>query len=88
VAARFSPVPIINAGDGGHNHPTQTLADLLTIRREKGQLSGLTVASAAICSLAALCQPDQRHEPLSGYPLCADLPGELRIPRLPAGKHG
>ena len=43
VAARFSPVPIINAGDGGHNHPTQTLADLLTIRREKGRLSGLTI---------------------------------------------
>ncbi len=43
VAARFSPVPIINAGDGGHNHPTQTLADLLTIRREKGKLNGLSV---------------------------------------------
>ncbi len=43
VAAAVSPVPIINAGDGGHNHPTQTLADLLTIRRETGRLSGLTV---------------------------------------------
>ncbi|MCE5344155.1 MAG: aspartate carbamoyltransferase [Eubacteriales bacterium] len=43
VAARYSPVPIINAGDGGHNHPTQTLADLLTIRREKGRLDGLTL---------------------------------------------
>ncbi len=43
VAARFSPVPVINAGDGGHNHPTQTLADLLTIRREKGKLGGLTL---------------------------------------------
>ena len=43
VAARFSPVPIINAGDGGHNHPTQTLADLLTIRREKGRLNQLVV---------------------------------------------
>ena len=38
-----SPVPIINAGDGGHNHPTQTLTDLLTIRREKGRLDHLTV---------------------------------------------
>lgn len=38
-----SMVPIINAGDGGHNHPTQTLTDLLTIRREKGRLSHLTV---------------------------------------------
>ncbi len=36
-------VPVINAGDGGHNHPTQTLADLLTIRREKKTFSGLTV---------------------------------------------
>lgn len=38
-----SPVPIINAGDGGHNHPTQTLTDLLTIRREKGRLDHLVV---------------------------------------------
>ena len=36
-------VPIINAGDGGHNHPTQTLTDLLTIKREKGRLNNLTV---------------------------------------------
>ena len=36
-------IPVINAGDGGHAHPTQTLADLLTIRREKGGFSGLTV---------------------------------------------
>lgn len=43
VAAAFSPVPIINAGDGGHHHPTQTLADLLTIRREKGRLSQLVI---------------------------------------------
>ena len=38
-----SDVPIINAGDGGHNHPTQTLTDLLTIRREKGRLSDFTI---------------------------------------------
>ena len=43
VAAMNSNVPIINAGDGGHNHPTQTLTDLLTIKREKGRLSDLTV---------------------------------------------
>ena len=43
VAASFSPVPIINAGDGGHHHPTQTLADLLTIRREKGRLNQLVI---------------------------------------------
>ncbi len=43
VASFKSTVPIINAGDGGHNHPTQTLTDLLTIKREKGRLSDLTV---------------------------------------------
>ena len=43
VAANSASVPVINAGDGGHCHPTQTLADLLTIRREKGRFSGLTV---------------------------------------------
>ena len=43
VAAKSASVPVINAGDGGHCHPTQTLADLLTIRREKGTFSGLTV---------------------------------------------
>jgi len=43
VASMRADVPIINAGDGGHNHPTQTLADLLTIQREKGRLSDLTI---------------------------------------------
>ena len=43
VAAARSTVPVINAGDGGHNHPTQTLTDLLTIWREKGRLHDLTV---------------------------------------------
>lgn len=43
VAANNSKVPIINAGDGGHNHPTQTLLDLLTIVQEKGRLDNFTV---------------------------------------------
>ena len=43
VAANNANVPVINAGDGGHCHPTQTLADLLTIRREKGRFDNLTV---------------------------------------------
>lgn len=43
VASMKSLVPIINAGDGGHNHPTQTLTDLLTIKREKGRLSDFTI---------------------------------------------
>jgi len=43
VAALKSEIPIINAGDGGHNHPTQTLTDLLTIKLEKGRLDNLTI---------------------------------------------
>ncbi len=43
VASMYSPVPVINAGDGGHNHPTQTLTDLLTIRRALGRLDNLTI---------------------------------------------
>ncbi len=43
VAAMNASIPVINAGDGGHNHPTQTLADLLTIYREKGKFDHLTV---------------------------------------------
>lgn len=43
VAAKYSSIPIINAGDGGHQHPTQTLTDLLTIRSLKGHLNNLTI---------------------------------------------
>ena len=43
VASQAATIPVINAGDGGHNHPTQTLADLLTISREMGRLDNLTI---------------------------------------------
>ena len=43
VASMYSTIPVINAGDGGHNHPTQTLTDLLTIKREKGRLDNFTI---------------------------------------------
>lgn len=43
VASKRTTVPIINAGDGGHHHPTQTLTDLLTIKRKKGRLGNMTV---------------------------------------------
>lgn len=43
VAAQNASIPVINAGDGGHNHPTQTMADLLTIYREKGRFDNLTI---------------------------------------------
>lgn len=43
VASQYSSIPVINAGDGGHNHPTQTLTDLLTIKKLKGNLDNLTI---------------------------------------------
>jgi aspartate carbamoyltransferase catalytic subunit len=43
VASRYADVPVVNGGDGGHHHPTQTLTDLLTIRRLRGHFDGLTV---------------------------------------------
>ena len=43
VASMYASIPVINAGDGGHQHPTQTLTDMLTIRREKGTLDNLTI---------------------------------------------
>ena len=43
VASMYSKIPVINAGDGGHQHPTQTLADLMTIRSEKGRLDHFTI---------------------------------------------
>lgn len=81
VAAMKADVPIINAGDGGHFHPTQTLADLLTIRRTKGRLSGLTLGlcgdlmfGRTVHSLieAMLRYPDNRYIMIS--------PDELRLP--------
>ena len=43
VASQYSSIPVINAGDGGHNHPTQTLTDLLTIKCLKGRLDNITI---------------------------------------------
>lgn len=81
VAAAHTTVPFINAGDGGHFHPTQTLADILTIERCKGRLSGLTIGlcgdlkfGRTVHSLidAMLRYPDNRYILIS--------PVELRIP--------
>ncbi|MGI5900542.1 MAG: aspartate carbamoyltransferase [Christensenellales bacterium] len=83
LAASFkSPVPIINAGDGGHHHPTQTLTDLLTILREKGRLDNMTVGlcgdlmfgrtvHSLICALS-------RYE---GIKFVLISPDELKVPR-------
>ena len=82
VASMHSEVPVINAGDGGHNHPTQTLTDLLTINREKGRFNDLTVGfcgdlkfGRTVHSLtAALSQ-------FEGNRFVFISPEELRIPQ-------
>ena len=81
VASMKSTVPVINAGDGGHNHPTQTLTDLLTIKREKGSFSGLTFG---ICgdlkfgrTVHSLINATSRYPDVS-FVLIS--PEELRIP--------
>ena len=75
VASQFSGIPVINAGDGGHQHPTQTLTDLLTIRSLKGRLGDLTIGlcgdlkfGRTVHSLIKILVP------LSGHPLRSDFP--------------
>ena len=81
AASLHSEVPIINAGDGGHNHPTQTLADLLTIYREKGRLDHLTVGFCGDLkygrTVHSLISALARYE---GLKLVLISPEELRIP--------
>ena len=81
VAAQVSGVPIINAGDGGHNHPTQTLADLMTIRREKGRLTSLVVGLCGDLQFGrtvhSLITAMSRYE---GVRFVLISPEELRIP--------
>ena len=81
LASKFSPVPIINAGDGGHNHPTQTLADLLTIRQEKGRLDNLTVGLCGDLrfgrTVHSLISAMSQYENVSFYLIS---PQELRLP--------
>ena len=81
AASMYAPVPIINAGDGGHSHPTQTLADLLTIKREKGRLSDLTVGFCGDLKFGRTVHSQVkallRYE---GIKLVFISPEELRIP--------
>ena len=81
VASYVSDVPIINAGDGGHNHPTQTLTDLLTIKTEKGRLDNLTVGFCGDLKFGrtvhSLIQALSRHK---GIKLILISPDELKIP--------
>ncbi len=81
IASMRSPVPIINAGDGGHNHPTQTLADLLTIRREKGRFDHLTVGLCGDLKFGrtvhSLIHALKRYE---GVRFVMISPDELKVP--------
>ena len=81
AAAARSTVPIINAGDGGHNHPTQTLTDLLTIHREKGRFEGLTVGLCGDLKFGrtvhSLIQAMSRYQDVRFVMIS---PEELRIP--------
>ena len=81
VAALNASIPVINAGDGGHCHPTQTLADLLTIRREKGGFAGLTVGLCGDLKFGrtvhSLIQAMSRYE---GVRFVLISPEELKLP--------
>mgnify|MGYP000062269845 FL=1 len=81
VASMRSEVPVINAGDGGHNHPTQTLTDLLTIKRELGRLSDLTVCFCGDLKFGrtvhSLISALSRY---SGIKLVLVSPDELKLP--------
>ena len=82
VAARRTTIPIINGGDGGHHHPTQTLTDLLTITREKGRLNNLTVGLCGDLKFGrtvhSLIEAMLRYENVK-FVLIA--PPELRVPQ-------
>lgn len=81
VALKRSKVPLINAGDGGHNHPTQTLTDLLTIKREKGRLDNLTIGFCGDLKFGRTVH--SLLKALSRYPHMKFIfisPKELRIP--------
>ena len=81
VAAMHSLVPVINAGDGGHNHPTQTLTDLLTIHHEKGRFENLTVGFCGDLKFGrtvhSLISAMSRYE---GTRIVLVSPEELKLP--------
>ena len=81
IASMRSPVPIINAGDGGHNHPTQTLADLLTIQREKGSFENLSIGMCGALkfgrTVQSLVHAMRRYK---GVKFILISPEELKVP--------
>jgi len=82
VASRNASIPVINAGDGGHNHPTQTLADLLTIYREKGRLTNMTIGLCGDLKFGrtvhSLVSAMSRY---TGIKFVMISPDELKIPQ-------
>ncbi len=83
VASTRSLVPIINAGDGGHYHPTQTLADLLTIKHEKGRLNDLTIGFCGDLKFGrtvhSLIEAMSRY---TGIKFVLISPDELKLPEI------
>lgn len=81
VASMHSSIPVINAGDGGHNHPTQTLTDLLTIRRKKGSLDNFTIGFCGDLKFGrtvhSLIQALSRHKNVK---IVLISPDELKLP--------
>lgn len=81
VASKVSTVPVVNAGDGGHNHPTQTLTDLLTIRRKKGRLNNFTIGFCGDLKFGrtvhSLITALARYE---GIKIVLISPDELKLP--------
>lgn len=81
VAAQAATIPVINAGDGGHHHPTQTLADLLTISRELGRLNDLTIGLCGDLkygrTVHSLIEAMSRYQ---GIRFVLISPEELKIP--------
>ena len=81
VAASKSGIPVINAGDGGHQHPTQTLTDLLTIRRARGGMNGVTIGLCGDLKFGrtvhSLIKSLVRYE---GVNFIFISPEELRVP--------
>lgn len=81
VASMYSTIPVINAGDGGHNHPTQTLTDLLTIKREKGRLDNFTIGFCGDLKFGrtvhSLIEALSRY---SGINIVLISPDELKLP--------
>ena len=82
VASTKSSIPVINAGDGGHQHPTQTLTDLLTIRSLKGHLDNLTIGFCGDLKFGRTVHSDPCHDPLSECTLCTDFPGGTSCAKL------